>query len=301
MMERYKRFPPGRGAVMLPLSSRAGAQAALAMYAAVRPRAVLAQRVARMAIALFGARILPGRAAEWRRPIGDASWRELLRRWHDELGDFDSMAVYERGHENRPGAALLLLRGGTAVAFVKVRSTDVESLVNETRALEMVWRAQPRSFSVARPLASGEQDGWHYFAMAPMPPLLHSMPHDPPLESVMGELRSALANAPRPPGTPEHWEPMHGDFTPWNLRETRTGELTLVDWEYSGWGPPGADEMLYRASSAAVTGRAPGRADRHEAIHFWIDRMSAWPETQDRDGRLVRAVIHALRELAGES
>ncbi len=300
MMERYKRFPPGRGAVMLPLSSRAGAQAALAMYAAVRPRAVLAQRVARLAIALFGARILPGRAAEWRRPIGEATWRELLGRWRGELGDFDSMAVYERGHENRPGAALLLLRGGYAVAFVKVRSTDVESLVNEARALELVWRAQPRSFSVARPLASGEQDGWHYFAMAPMPPLLHSIPHAPPLGVILRELRAALASSPRPGGTPDHWEPMHGDFTPWNLRQTRDGNLTLVDWEYSGWGPPGADEMLYRATKAAVTGHHPGHSDKHEAIHFWVDRMSAWPETQDRDGRLVRSVLHALRQLDGD-
>jgi hypothetical protein len=300
MMERYKRFPPGRGAVMLPLSSRAGAQAALAMYAAVRPRAVLAQRVARMGIALFGARILPGRATEWKRPIADESWSELLRRWRDELGDFDSMAVYERGHENRPGAALLLLRGGSALAFVKVRSTDVESLINEARALEMVWRAQPRSFSVARPLAAGEQDGWRYFAMAPLPPFLHSIPRSPPLGSILSELRAALADSPRANGTPRHWEPMHGDFTPWNLRETREGELTLVDWEYSGWGPPGADEMLYRATSAAVMERHPGHSDKHEAIHFWIDRMSAWPETQDRDGRLVRSVLAALRQLDGD-
>lgn len=286
---------------MLPLSSRSGALAALAMYSAVRPRAVLAQRVARLAVALFGARVLPGRAAAWKRPIADESWLELLRRWRDDVGDFDSMAVYERGHENRPGAALLLLRGGAPAAFVKVRSTDVDSLANEARALEAVWRARPHSFSVARPLATGEHDGWHYLAMAPMPPLLHSMPHDPPLGSVMSELRAALAAYPRPEGTPEHWEPMHGDFTPWNLRETRAGELTLVDWEYSGWGPPGADEMLYRASSAAVTGRDPGRADAHEAIRFWIERMSAWPETQDRDGRLVRAVLRALRRLDGES
>jgi hypothetical protein len=300
MMERYKRFPPGRGAVMLPLSSRAGAQAALAMYAAVRPRAVLAQRVARMGIALFGARILPGRATEWKRPMSDESWRGLQQRWRDELGDFDSMAVYERGHENRPGAALLLLRGGSAVAFVKVRSTDVESLVNEARALEMVWRAQPRSFAVAQPLASGEQDGWHYFAMAPMPPLLHSIPQAPPLGSILRELRAALADASRPSGIPRHWEPMHGDFTPWNLRQTHEGKLTLVDWEYSGWGPPGADEVLYRASKAAVTDHHPGHSDKHEAIHFWIDRMSAWPETQDRDGRLVRSVLHALRQLDGD-
>jgi hypothetical protein len=301
MIEQYKRFPPGRGAVMLPLSSRSGALAALAMYSAVRPRAVLAQRVARLAVALFGARILPGRPAAWRRPIADEIWRELLRRWRDELGDFDSMAVYERQHENRPGAALLLLRKGTPTAFVKVRSTDVESLVNEARALEAVWRARPRSFSVARPLASGKQDGWYYLAMAPLPPFLHSIPSSPPLESVMNELRAALADCPRPEGTPAHWQPMHGDFTPWNLRETSSGELTLVDWEYSGWGPPGADEVLYRASSAAVAGRDPGRTDMHEAIHFWIDRMTSWPETQDRDGRLVRDVVHALRRLDGES
>ena len=46
---------------------------------------------------------------------------------------------------------------------------------------------------------------------------------------------------------------MHGDFTPWNLRSSRTRALSLVDWEDAGWGPPDADEVLYRAVSAALT------------------------------------------------
>jgi hypothetical protein len=55
--------------------------------------------------------------------------------------------------------------------------------------------------------------------------------------------------------------------------------------------------VLYRASQAAVTGHDPERSDSHEAIRFWTDRMSAWPVTDDRDGRLVRSVLGALAHM----
>ena len=297
MDERYKRFPPGRGAVMIPLSSRANALAGLAMYSAVRPRAALAQRVARVGIRFLGPRILPGAATAWARPMADEVWAALQERWRHTLGVFDTAAVYERGHENRPGVALLLLRDGRPLAFIKVRSTDTGSLANEAEALREVWRARPRTFSVAEPLDDGEYEAWRYLAMAPLPPSLHRVPVDAPIQPILEELRAALASHPRPRDTPPHWQPMHGDFTPWNLRQLRPGVLTLVDWEYAGWGPPGADEVLYRASEAAVTGRDPERSDMHEAIRFWTDRMSAWSVTDDRDGRLVRSVLGALAHM----
>jgi len=279
------------------MSSRADALAALAMYSAVRPRAALAQMVARMGIALFGARILPGKASPWLRPMDDATWAALDQAWRKDLGEYDAIAIYERGHVNRPGSAILLLRGGEPLAFVKVRCTDTASLQNEGQALEEVWRARPRSFSVAQPLGSGAVAGWYYLAMAPMAPHQHRVPSVAPLHAILEELRAALCAHPKPEGMPSHWEPMHGDFTPWNLREMPSGKLMLVDWEYAGWGPPGADEMLYRASHAAVTGRDTGPADRHEAIQFWSDRMRAWPVTVDRDGRLVQAVLQAFARM----
>jgi hypothetical protein len=124
MDERYKRFPPGRGAVMIPLSSRANALAALAMYSAVRPRAAWAQRVARVGIRMLGPRVLPGAVTTWARPMADEVWAALQEQWRRTLGEFDTAAIYERGHENRPGVALLLLRAGRSLAFIKVRSTD---------------------------------------------------------------------------------------------------------------------------------------------------------------------------------
>jgi aminoglycoside phosphotransferase (APT) family kinase protein len=68
---------------------------------------------------------------------------------------------------------------------------------------------------------------------------------------------------------------MHGDFTPWNLRSSPGGQLTLVDWEEAGWGPPGADEVLYRAVSGALTRRpVTGLGGAVEAVDFWTERVA---------------------------
>ncbi len=87
---------------------------------------------------------------------------------------------------------------------------------------------------------------------------------------------------------PGHWRPMHGDFTPWNLRASGGGQLTLVDWEDAGWGPPRADEVLYRAVSGALTRRPViGLGGAAEAVGFWAervaDRLGAGGEEADRE------------------
>jgi hypothetical protein len=90
---------------------------------------------------------------------------------------------------------------------------------------------------------------------------------------------------------------MHGDFTPWNLRQLRGGALVLVDWENAGWAPPGADEVFYRATWAALRHRLPGGCDAHESIQFWRDRVLAQPENV-RDHRLAQALGEAFDRMA---
>jgi aminoglycoside phosphotransferase (APT) family kinase protein len=96
---------------------------------------------------------------------------------------------------------------------------------------------------------------------------------------------------------------MHGDFTPWNLRQSgRT--LYLVDWEQAGWGPPDADEVLYRMTAAALhigagrRGWAPG-AGSAEAVRYWADRADRQWHGSVRDDRFVAATQRVLQALEG--
>jgi hypothetical protein len=90
---------------------------------------------------------------------------------------------------------------------------------------------------------------------------------------------------------------MHGDLTPWNLRQNPDGTLALVDWESAGWGPPQADETLFYASSMAVGLRTSPRPVNGEAVRFWLERIE--PASDGRDARLavrLRRVLESLVE-----
>jgi aminoglycoside phosphotransferase (APT) family kinase protein len=93
---------------------------------------------------------------------------------------------------------------------------------------------------------------------------------------VVEEIAAALRTLPRAAETPPHWRPMHGDLTPWNLRRLDAGPMILFDWEDAGWGPPGADEVLFRATEAALGSGRKGNDERdhEEALAFWQERLA---------------------------
>lgn len=293
---RYKDFPPGWGHIKVPVTSRRAALAGLALYTPCLTRAVWAQRVAAACTAIFGPTALPGRSRAWS-PMDEQEWLELSDTWRCELGPFDEIAAYSRVQASRAGLALLLLHKGSPAAFIKLRRGDWGSLSNERLAAQAVWIYGPKTFRVPEPLQSGSAGEWHYLAFAPLPVGLHRPPHDPPLTVIVEEIDAALAGLPRPPETPGHWRPMHGDFAPWNLRQVRGGSLVLVDWENAGFGPPGADEVFYQATRAALGQRLPGASDAHEAVRFWRERVPAQPENS-RDDRLARSLREALDRIA---
>ena len=293
----YKSFPPGRGQLRIPLSSRNAALAGLSLYATCRPSAVLAQRAAWMCVSLLGARALTGPSMSWV-PGETDEWEELARVLVTAVGAFDEVAGYERTDASRGGLALLLLRRGRPFAFVKLRRESGESLDLEARATEAAWQSRPRAFRVPQPLAHGQEGGWTYFAVSALPPRLHRVPNDPPLYEVVGDVVAALASIPRPAGTPAHWQPMHGDLTPWNLREISGAGLYLIDWEDSGWGPPGADATLYTAASCALRNARAQRSSDDEAIAFWRNRISG-RAGDARDQRLDAQMLRALAEMGG--
>jgi hypothetical protein len=300
-MELYKSFPPGWEHLKIPTSSRRAALTGLSLYAACRRRAVWGQRIAWAGVALFGPRVLPGIARPWT-PIGEDLWEEISRRWRSEVGSFDAVAGYQRTVSSRPGFAALLLRGGTPLAFVKLRpEAGGEHAANiEEQALQSMGASEPRSFDAPRLLAAGVVDPWRYFCTSTLPARLHRAPSSPPLAEITAEIRAGLSPLPRPAGTPGHWQGMHGDFTPWNLRQSG-GRLFLVDWEHAGWGPPHADEIGYRLS-ASLIGVSTGAAawspppDGLEAIRFWIEQATRWGGTR-RDDRYVAVALRTLGEM----
>jgi aminoglycoside phosphotransferase (APT) family kinase protein len=92
---------------------------------------------------------------------------------------------------------------------------------------------------------------------------------------------------------------MHGDLTPWNLRRV-AGRVWLLDWEAAGWGPPGADLVLWHAAAAAVRGGRGRPSPFGEAVAFWRGVVSG-RGSSPRDRRLSEALDRALAGMAGEA
>jgi hypothetical protein len=290
-----KEFPPGRGYVKLPTSSRADALAGIAVYSASRPAALWAQRAAWGLVRLLGPHALPGRARAWVTPLPEPEWQGLLAVLADTVGGFDALAAYQPRQTTRSGFCLLLLRGRVSVGFVKVRPDEGGRLANEQTALDRICAFRPAGFRVPEPVAAGSFEGWRYLVTRALPPRLHRPPVAPPIEAITGEIVAALETLPRPAELPAHWRPMHGDFTPWNLRESGYG-LFLIDWEDAGWAPPRADELYYRATESALRRRPPAPVDAPEAAGFWWDRVAGRaPSIEDEP--LRRGMLDALRAL----
>lgn len=292
--EVYRDFPPGWGHLLVPTSSRRAALAGLSLYTASRRRGEWLQGLARLTAATVGPKALPGRRS-WQCPVPTEAWEALVADWRRSLGPFDGMAVYRRRQASRDGLSLLLLRDGSSLAFVKLRWGSSADLRNEQKALKSVQAFGPRCFSAPTVLASGEQAGWWFLALSPIPGP-HRRPRHAPLERVVDEATAALHDLERPEGIPMAWRPMHGDFTPWNLREAQRA-LYLIDWEDAGFGPPGADLALYHAAEAALGRGRPRLIPRPEAAAFWrrqlVGRASGGEEA------LRIRLLEALERMGG--
>jgi hypothetical protein len=274
MKTGHRAFPPGKGFVAVPTSTRSAARAGIALYAPCRPMAIWAQRATWHLVGILGPRAVPGRGTKGVPPMPEAVWAALAEEWSAIVGGFDTIAAYRPRQQFRSGHGILLIRDGAPRAFVKVRRGATGDLAGEERALARVTMAGVSAFRCPRPLRLGRYGEWDYLAMSALPPVVGRMPADPPLGDLTAEISNALGGLPGGDAVPGHWRPMHGDFTPWNLRASGGGQLTLVDWEDAGWGPPGADEVLYRAVSGALTRRPViGLGGAAEAVGFWAERV----------------------------
>ena len=230
--------------------------------------------------------------------MGDDTWRELLREWESQLGSPEGFAVYHRRPAGRQGFNLLALRDGEPRAYLKLRVGGGARLANEYRALECVRAYGPKTFKAPECLLLGEHAGWHYLALTALPVRPHRPPRHARLEPVVREIDAALHTLPRGAETPAHWRPMHGDFTPWNLRRLDDGPLVLFDWEDAGWGPPGADVVLFRSSEAALGHRVDSESPHREALAYWQERLRAKSGSDSAGGSKVTRLLRQVLRMA---
>jgi hypothetical protein len=292
MPGRYKQFPPFVGHIKIPASTRKAAVASAMLYAPGRRMSMLFHRISLTYLKLAGPGLLPGATLSWIPPMEIETWEGLFAQLEATVGRVDELAIYERRQKARIGFTLLLLREASPVAFVRVNRDRHERFRQEYESLALVRDARPRNFRAAEPIACGDQDAWSFLATSVLLASRHQVADAPPVESIVEEIQQALQPLPVPPGTPAHWRPMHGDFTPSNLRDVGDGELVLYDWEHVGWAPPGADEVMYRAAEAVLRGRDLRLREWPEARAYWHSRIAAvrsrGPEEQAWAGAMQR-------------
>jgi hypothetical protein len=294
---RSIRFPAS-GHIWIPEAGRRAAAAGLSMHSPCHPMKVLAHRGLYLGVRLVGSRIIPGERAAWEPPLPADEWESLQDAWRGHVGRFDGVALYRRPQAGRAGFAALLLDRGRGVAFARVHP-DAARVANEAAVLEIVHRARPRSFRVARPIASDlhGEDAWLLTTSVPNYPL-GAVRRADTRALVARELSDILLDAlPRPAGIPAHWVPAHGDFTPWNLRTELSGAVRVIDWEDAGYAPPGVD-VLYGGLTAHETFGTPLPIVTTAEARDWIDDLlSARIGEQAATADGSRALRGALRSV----
>lgn len=285
---RFKAYPPGLGHVLVPAAPRKAALDGSSLYTPARRRGVMLHRASRVLLRTVGTAWLTSVPGE-DMPLQREDWSAFHASLVAGGIPADSVAFHGRTQVHRLSFSLITIGSEGVTAFVRV--ADGAALDAESRSIAMLEKFGPASFVHPRILLRGSVGAIEYAAYSPVLSGFHGPPRNPKIGPVIADIQEALADLPKPPGTPSHWVPMHGDFTPWNLREFQ-GELVLIDWESCGWGPPHADEVLYIAASRVLGLRTPDGVRTDEAAEFWRDRLGR--SLQGRDDRLKTAVAKEL-------
>ncbi len=280
---------------MVPLGTRRAALTGLSLYTACRPSAVAAQRAAWALVAVLGPRVLAGRRTGWDPPMSLDIWHELCTVWRSTLGHFDVAAIYQRRQASRSGVGALLMCRGNPVAFVKAHPKGSRIDV-ERHALACMADRPGSCFSTPVVLGHGRHLDWDWLAVSPLPSGPHRPMRHAPLGRIIREVQAGLRPMLDPAGVPPLWQPIHGDLTPWNLRQIRRGDLWLIDWEDCTWGPPDADEAYYQATVATVTKTTP-EACSEDAVQFWHARVRD-RSSRDADKAFNVALTEVLTSMA---
>lgn len=295
-----KGFPWRKRGVLLPSGDRRTAALGVCMFTASRPGVLAAQAASFWLVRLVGAGALPGRTRQWTAPFPAELWPELLTQWRSCVGDFDSMAVYQRRQAERDGLTLLLTRSGSGVAVVKVRSTYA-SLRREQHALIAAAKIGPRSFHTPGALGSGSIDTeLHWSAQTSV----FERPHRPVLvapDGLFDDVSTCLESVPDHQTGTAPLALAHNDLTPWNLRRDHRGRVWLYDWEDWGTASADSDRVYFHATAAALTGRPMPLGLPSRAIEHWREVVLARESNTRSDIALNNRILSALDQAGSNS
>jgi hypothetical protein len=274
-VKRVIGFPPGSHFVVLPSRPTRAALAGLALYDATLFHQRTAARVVRLLLDIGLGSLLRNPDSQYQ---PEDWWQELIEQVAEPvLGPVSRTAFLLPGDRID---ALLMDQAGQPLGFIKVRWQDLESYRKELagQLLERLAGSPPVSFRVPRLLAQGELNGIHYRLLEPLPEGPHRRPPRDPerISEVVEELQGKLDDAVSHTGMAPHHVPLHGDFTPRNLRLAADGRLWLFDWEHAGYGPRLADELRYWCSDLSLRFRP-----RAEPAAKWIVRVLRTRGTND--------------------
>ncbi len=278
-------FPRGRPqffASAVPDLARASAS-----YGYGRSIPYLARVGVRVAILLPGVRSALVTRQPYVLPCGVGTLAGLL----DELGipeTYSTVTYQSEWAEDR--FSILFYHSGKLAGFLQVRPENDDYVYPQR---------QMSAFRFPEVLAEAVTRGWHGRLIEPLPTL--HRPYEwngealPEIASQAS--KTLLGTLTRPKDLQDHWVPIHGDLTPWNLRVDRHGRLWLIDWEYARWGPPLADLLRFAAAELSITVDEPPDialrvAERlgdgealTEAATYWLSHpifASADPQASDR-------------------
>jgi hypothetical protein len=240
---------------------------------------------------------------------GWAVWRMVQKEVQRRNSERSLEWIHFHSQWGKERSNMLALRpDGTPHSFIVVKPDNASDLHDRLRSTA--------SFRVTACTDAFCHEGWSVRQYEPLPRL-----HGPAkwnakrIRRVAADVPQALEGLlPRPDAIPGHWRPTHGDFVPWNLREDASGQLWLLDWEDSGWGPPLADLLRYVVAYHSLGWNNPSQIAkivrkslgtepleaRLEAATFWLSHPNLQPgeshPTLTR--RKAKDTARAARELA---
>jgi glycosyltransferase involved in cell wall biosynthesis len=254
-------------------------------------------------------RLLAEPRVEPRPACGWMAWRAVQNEVRRRNSHLSLEWIHFHSHWGKARSNMLGIGSdGTPHVFIVVRPDDKSDVHDRIR--------HTASFRVTGCTDSFCHEGWSVRQYEPLPRL-----HGPARWNAE-RIRRVAADVPRaldgllsrPNDTPEHWRPIHGDFVPWNLREDARGQLWLLDWEDSGWGPPLADLLRYvvayhslgwhtASEIARIVTQTLGTESldaRLEAATFWLSHRNLQLDESHRSltRKNAKDAARAAREIA---
>jgi glycosyltransferase involved in cell wall biosynthesis len=288
-------FPRGKPQVFA--NTPRGVGSGISVYAFGRqvPTAVQAAAVAQMAIP--GLRSVLAERHDRPDPVcGWDTWDSILHQVRLSRQRVPADWVHFRSQWPKQRTSALALDDTRTPRFLVVVEPGGKASLHPKSSVE--------SFRVPVCLDSFEYDGWHVRVVEPLPKYHQATAWE------LTRIRRVVQDIPklldgllvRPRGMPAHWTPLHGDFVPWNLRESTGGQLWLVDWEDAKWGPPLADAVRYLVADCSLKSTSSVESsymcqmafkgdpvDLGEVAHFWLTHHNFQPDHSDRDQPRHRA------------